>query len=435
MCLTLAVRPGLPHSVCPPSAGSVRSDVSEVVALDADRPGTQESRRVTAVGALGVFGAWLIVMPAAVLTVPLRLRSWDPQDYSQAVSVILALGWLALSVAFLVMAGISDREFQHGSRRPLIVLAIPATLVCALLLAFAPNAVVLGLMWVVLQIPVAAVIVSAQAVTGDMVAPEGRGAASAWLGMVPVAALLLGGVLARFLQSSLTAALVTPALLGALCCLPLFIESRSFTRENSLEPMSGGGGPVPWRLFLLASFLVGSATAIVNTYAVGFTELVAQIPADQVQSLASTAVAGSALAGLIAALIAGYACRSAIRASTIYATGGVVLALGCALMALVPGLVTLIVGAVLVGVGFGAVNGSEFALLLAVRRPGAALAEDLGALGSVTTVPYVLIPALGTLIFLGDPRTGHVGLWVGAAVGAVAATAVVLRIRPSLRIR
>lgn len=68
-----------------------------------------------------------------------------------------------------------------------------------------------------------------------------------------------------------------------------------------------------------------------------------------------------------------------------------------------------------------AANGVEFTVVLLSRRDRTELGSDFGLFTAVTSAPYVLVPALATLLLARDARAGVLFLFTLAGALAVVA--------------
>ena len=109
---------------------------------------------------------------------------------------------------------------------------------------------------------------------------------------------------------------------------------------------------------------------------------------------------------VIASVLAGAWSRGRPRAVRLWVVAAVLCAVALGLLVVAPNASTLVLAAVLFGTAFGMANGVELAVALLVRRDPATLGRDLGVFTAVTSAPYVLVPALATVLLDVDARSG-----------------------------
>lgn len=377
--------------------------------------------------ALAVMGGWLAVMPHAVLTVALRMREFDPSGLPALYSAALAAGWLVLIAALVAFGIAGDALARRGRRRVILLLAAsPAMAAAGLALALAPSPGLLALAWLLAQVPAAAAIATSLALGGTATPAPRRGLLSASVGAAPILALLVGGSLVRLLEGRPSWAFAIAAIVGALLLVPLAVWSPA---ERAGEPpgdrrASGAASrrlAPAWVAFAIASFLLSTATSATNGYVVLFIERVAAVPATEVASLASTTVAGAALVAVAASLASALVVRGRTSGATLWSSAALVVALAVVALLAQPGATAVLAGAAAFGIGFGMANGAELGVLLFLRHRPGRLGRDLGIFTAVTTLPYVLVPAVGSVVLESNAPVGlRLLLGTSAALAIVA---------------
>lgn len=380
--------------------------------------------------ALAVLGGWLAVMPHAVLTMALRLRELDASGVPGLYSAALAVGWLALMAGLVGFGVLGDALERRGHpRRILLSGALPAIVVTGAMLSLASSPGMLAVAWVLAQMPAAAVVATALAVGGTAAPAQRRGLLSATVGAAPILALLAGGAVARALSAHPSWTFAVVSVVGALLIVPLARHSPPLLKKQiSVDRRTDRGtrkiAPA-WVAFALASFLLSWATSATNGYVVLFIDRFAGIDADEVAATASTIVILAAVIAVLASL--GSALLVHGRRSGAGLWSGAALAVSFALVVLLNdgGMTSVVVGAAIFGAGFGLANGAELGVLLFVRHRPGRLGRDLGVFTAVTTAPYVLVPAIGSVLLEDDASAGLRQLFGASAALAVVGAAIV----------
>lgn len=364
--------------------------------------------------AMGVLGGWLAITAPGVVTIALRLWEFDPSGLPSTYALTLALGWLTLIAALVISGWIGDALQRRTSTRTLLArVGVPLIAVGGVLLAIAPSPGALAVAWVLVQIPSAMVITTALAEGGEVVSPSRRGLTSGLVGAAPIVALLLGSIGVRVLSDSLTWAFVIPAIFGALVATPLMsVESREATADAIDETpdveitKSQFAAPAIWLAFLVGSFLLSWATATTNGFIVTFVQYVVDVLSTDVADISSlAAIVASALA-VASSIGAGIFAAKRGRAIGLWIVSAVLCSLALLILVLTPTTVVVLIVAAVFGIAFGSANGLELSVVVLVREHRGRLGRDFGVLTSVTTVPFVLVPALATAVLRTDAASG-----------------------------
>ncbi len=407
------------------------------------------TRRSVAIIFAAILGGWLAVMPPAVVTIALRMREFDPSGLPTAYSLTLAGGWLAMIIALIGFGQLGDRiHSTRGSRLVIVRIALPVFVLASIGLALAPSPGLLATAWIVVQLPVAAIITTALAESGSIVPVGRRGILSGLIGASSIIALFVGSTLVNLLSTSLTSAFIVPALVGACLIAPLAVfplpaafplptatrhlaDSSSATSTSSPERAGPPLMPLrPWVLFLAATLLLSWATSTTNGFIVLLVERIALIPAGSVASTATLLVVAATAFAIASSLAIGPLARSLASAATAWSIAAVTCCLALVGLLLWNTPTGLLVAAIVFGASFGIANGVEVSVILHLRHDSPALGRDMGVFMAASTVPYVLVPALASIILAGGLTSGlRIMFALAAALALVGAalTAVILR--------
>ena len=388
---------------------------------------------------LAVLGGWLVVMPASVLTIALRMREFDATGLPSFYSLTLALGWLTLIVSLLAFGAIGDRSRRRsGSRTAVVRIGALGIAVSGVLVALAPSPAALLAAWVLVQLPVAAVLSNALAQCGEVVPLNRQGIASGAIGAASIIALFAGSVLVNITASTLTVAFLIPALLGAALVVPLAFGNPDKTGDDSKPvpdaPASPGSYKLlvsAWVLFTVASLLLSWATSTTNGFIVLLVERIALVGAGSVASISASLISIATLCAIIGSLVIGPLARTRRSASLTWVVAAV--ACGAALAILMTWNTTagLFLAAIVFGTAFGLANGVELSIVLSLRRGSPSLGRDMGLFTSATTLPYVLVPALAAIVLADSVAVGlRLLFWLACLMAfAAAALTFVMRMR------
>ena len=248
--------------------------------------------------AMGVMGAWMLVMPASAVTLALSVShaGGSTRDYS----VGLSLGWLTLTVMSISFAALSDRIRARQPRRigALILVALTACLAVSLVLDAGTSPSVIVVAWIILQIPASAILGAAMSQAAAVADPRRRGIVSGLVGSAALLALMVGAPLA--LAAGPRLSFTAAAIGGSVLLVPLLrLVSRQMPTPVLTAPTSAvrshPRSRAPWLVLLGIGFFLSVATAITNSYVVAITSSVLSIGGSQVsaESLATLAIDGT----------------------------------------------------------------------------------------------------------------------------------------------
>jgi MFS family permease len=382
---------------------------------------------ITVRAGAGVLGGWLAIMPAAVVTLTLRVDALggNASDYA----TMLAAGWLVMVVALIGAGRLSDALLRRTGQRALLVrIAVPLIALSGVCLAVAPTPAWLAAAWILAQIPSAMVITTSLAVTGDALPPDRRGLASGIIGAAPIIALFIGSFLVSLLTGALPFAFILPAFLGALLATPMMVGDIESTADVATTQTSA---PAPsriplfaWGAFLAASFLLSWATSTTNGFIVRFVQEVSNVASGEAVDQATNAVIVASLLAIVASVVAGLLSRGRMRALVLWAIAATACGIALTILLAMPTAFGIVIAAALFGIGFGVANGVELAVVLVLRTVPAHLGRDLGTFTAVTTAPFVLVPVLATAVIRTDVAGGLIAMFSLAIVVAFAASVV-----------
>lgn len=372
--------------------------------------------------AMGVMGAWMLVMPASTVTLALSVShaGGSTRDYS----VGLSLGWLTLTVMSISFAALSDRIRARQPRRigALILVALTACLAVSLVLDAGTSPGVIVVAWIILQIPASAILGAAMSQAAAVADPRRRGIVSGLVGSAALLALMVGAPLA--LAAGPRLSFTAAAIGGSVLLVPLL---RLVSRQVPTPVLTAPTGAVrahprpgaPWLVLLGIGFFVSVATAITNSYVVAITSSVLSMGGREVsaESLATLAIVIASLLAVVASIASGAFLPTARRTSTAWVAALILLVASLVLIVAIPSVTTLLIGVAGFGLAFGVINSGELTLALNARPEIEHGGRTVAMFTAATTVPYILVPAMVALL---PAAEGHpLTMLSGAAVAGV----------------
>ncbi len=311
-----------------------------------------------------------------------------------------------------------------------------------LLVATAPNILVVLVGWCICQVFFNATLAAQTAVLPDQVPTGQRGLVSGILGLSVPAASVVGTYLVQAFSHSTLLMFVAPCVVGSAAVL-LFtwrLPDRRLAREDrppwSLRALAGTFYVSPrsnpdFAWAFLSRFMLVMAYAFLVTYQayyllsqVGSTE--AEVPR---QVYLGTVVQSVAL--VVVAPIAGRISDRVGRRKVFVVGAAVIYAVGLSVIAASSSVDGYLLGMAIGGIGFGMYMAVDLALVVDVLADPLSAAKDLGVLNIAGALPFALAPALAPgLLALGQGSYA-----VLYAVAAACALGGALAIVPIRRVR
>lgn len=377
---------------------------------------------------LGVASGWLFITPSSVLT--LALRTNEIGTPTQQYSLILTAGWGVVIAGTIAFGRLSDRLQGRATLLRLALVLFAATAVALnFALAQTYSTSVLAGLWVVLQIPVAAIVAIAMKVASQSQQDGALSRTSGYVGAMPPLTVLAGSVIVQSLDTTVRGFQV-PAIIALVLLLPLLLgnfDAQSAGSSSSAEQLDHDNAP--WRRFLTAEFLTSCTTAAVTSYLVPYAAYVVRTKETDLASSTSAALAVASVLSAFGSLLLGRKLRSIHRNLTGYIVGAALMTVGVAGILVVPSTLSLFIGGALIGFGFGYVNSTEFALTVQLNPDDGRAGERLGVMTSVTTIPYVAVPAISSVLLTSGQRPGLILIFAFAGLSSLAAILIMVSLR------
>jgi MFS family permease len=385
-------------------------------------------------GTLGIFLLWGAI-PTVLL--PLQVEQLDPANKVANLAVVTTIGALAAMIAQPVAGTISDRaRTRFGSRAPFIVGGALIGGAALIALGLASSILLVAVCWTLVQVAFNVVQGPFSAMLPDRVPEAVRGTFAAVIGAMTMVGSLGGVILASLLAGSIPGAYLVLA--GtAITLLTLFaVFTRSGDNRGEPRPafrlrdfaLTFWVNPIAhpdffWaftgRLLLYTGYflVVAYQLYLLQDYIGLGDEAVALLPL----------VSAAALPTLIVAVaVSGPWSDRVGRRKPFVAAASLIVGLAQLVPWVWPTFEGMIVFALLAGLGFGAFQAVDTALVSQVLPDSHAHAKDLGVVNIAATLPQTLAPALAGAVVL---AFGYAGLFPAAITLSVLGALAVLPIR------
>jgi MFS family permease len=398
-----------------PLAGPVAAEEVEALAaasavgLDADKPKV----RAGFIWLLfaGVFGVYLAFVTPLAISLSIRVNALAP-GHPEYLGYILGIGSLAALLVGPLGGQLSDRTRSRlGRRRPWLIGGMIGGTLALVVLAVAPNLIVLALGWVLAQMTFSQVINNFVTIQADRLPLSQRGKVAGITGLATMVAPVFGSAIAGSLASSSFALFLVPGAI-ALVLVGLFVlrfkeaDSRGLTFDTRLtfksvvakyvfNPMQNRDFGWNW----LGRFLFFFGLTLATTFTAFFYAERLGLPVEKVGGVIAIAGLIGVLGTILGAIGGGFLSDRFKRRKPFILVAAVVFLAGTVLQAVAPDLTLLVVGSVLGNLAIGIFSAVDQALMIDVLPEKD---TDAGRYVSITqfavTIPQALAPVAASLI-------------------------------------
>lgn len=425
-----------------PQVPAVAADLTEHAAPAADLP--KVSARYIWFMTLAQFGVFMAFITPLAISLTIRVNALAP-GHPEYLGFITGAGALFVMLTSPFMGIWSDRtRTRIGRRRPFMIGGMLVGVASLVVMATAPNVLLLGFGWILAQWGWGTTLSNLQISTADRLPESQRGKVAGLTSFATQIAPVFGVVLAQFFTGDALLLFLVPGAVGVLFVL-LFVllvheaDARSLPKERItvaqllakylFNPRKHPDFSWNW----VGRFLFYSGITLNSTYTAYFFADRLGITVEAVAGVIASLSLGGILAVTLGALGGGFMSDRFKRRRIFVLLGGLIMAVGMIVQALSGDLTMLIVGSLTTSVGLGLFAAVDQALLLDVlpeRETDAG--RFMGITGFATSIPQSVAPLLASGILLigvtGSDRN-YTLLFIIGGCFTLAAGAVVLRIR------
>jgi len=391
--------------------------------------------------ALSYTGGSLLFLAPLLVSLALKVNDLVGIDAApRHLAMITGVGSLLAIVANPLFGRLSDRTTARvGMRRPWMLVGLAVGAVGTLVVAAAPNTLVVLAGWCTCQVFFNAVLAAQTAVLPDQVPSRQRGLVSGVLGLSVPTASVVGTYLVQAFDHSTLLMFVVPCAVGGAAVL-LFAwrlpDRRLLAGDKppwSLRELAGTFYVSPrlnpdFAWAFLSRFMLVMAYAFLITFQAFF--LLSQVGSSEEavprQVYLGTAVQSAALVAV--APVAGRLSDRTGRRKVFVVVAAVVYAVALFVTASSSSFDGYLLGMGIGGVGFGMYMAVDLALVVDVLGDPRDAAKDLGVLNIAGALPFALAPALAPAVLsMGQGSYGV--LYTVAGVCALLGAAAIVPVR------
>ncbi|WP_430645006.1 MFS transporter [Agromyces sp. GXS1127] len=393
---------------------------------------------------LAQFGVFMAFITPLAISLSIRVNELAP-GREEVLGFITGAGALFVMLTAPFMGVWSDRtRTRLGRRRPFMIGGMVVGVVSLVVMALAPNVLVLGLGWVLAQWGWGTVLGNLQNSTADRLPEEQRGKVAGLTGFATQVAPVFGVILTFGVTGNALLLFLIPGFIGVvLVTLFVTLVPEADSRALPKDPMTIGGllrkyvyNPKQYPDFSwnwLGRFLFYFGLTLNTTFTAFFFASRLGVEVTEVAGIIATLGGVGVLAVTAGALGGGFLSDRFRRRKVFVLGGGSLMAVGMLLVAFATDLPLLITGSLVVSAGIGMFSAVDQALLLDVLPEKATDAgRFMGITGFATSIPQSAAPLIASAVLLVGVTGGEKNytlLYVIAAALTLLGGLVILRIR------
>lgn len=402
------------------------------------------SRRYVWFMVLAQFGVFMAFITPLAISLTLRVNALEP-GHPEYLGFITGAGALFVMLSSPFMGIWSDRtRTRVGRRRPFMVGGMLLGVASLVVMALAPNVLILGFGWILAQWGWGTTLSNLQISTADRLPQSQRGKVAGLTSFATQIAPVFGVILAQFFVGDPLLLFLIPGAVGVVFVL-LFVllvhedDSRTLSKDPITvtqllkkylyNPASHPDFSWNW----LGRFLFYFGLTLNTTFSAFFFADRLGVTVEAVAGIVASLSLGGVVAVTLGAIGGGFLSDKLRRRRLFVFIGGIVMALGMLLQAVAPDMALLITGSLVTSLGLGLFAAVDQALLLDVlpeRETDAG--RFMGITGFATSIPQSVAPLAASAILLVGVSGGarnYPLLFVVAAALVLIGGAVIMRIR------
>jgi MFS family permease len=406
--------------------------VTEPESSEMDRVG----RGFISLYTLAYISTCLLFLAPVLVSLALKVNSLVGIDRApDSLALVTGIGALVSLFGNPFFGKMSDRTSSHlGMRRPWMVIGLVGGSLGILVVAVAPNILVVLVGWCIAQLFFNALLAALVAVLPDQVPAAQRGLVSGVLGVCLPIASVTGTFVVQLFTGNQLAMFLAPCAIGGFFIL-LFALSlkdrrlakadkpdwslREFLSTFYVDPRKSPD--FAWAF--VSRFLFVMAYAFLTTYQAYYLLKKIGTAEDDVPHQIFLGTVAQSVVLVVASLVAGRLSDWAARRKIFVLGASIIYGLAMFAIAIASNFNGFLVGMAIGGLGFGIYMAVDLALVADVLPDKRNVAKDLGVFNIAGALPFAVAPAIApTILVLGRGNYGVLYAVAGvcAIIGAVA---------------
>jgi MFS family permease len=384
------------------SAATVESDLPEVMRT----PTKRKSMGWNLLLALGNMVIFMCLIPATQILIPNQLALLDAAHKTTLLSLAVLLGAIPALVGNLLGGALSDRTTSRfGRRRPWVLSSALVITVGMVVLALAPNYLVIVVGYSVLVFAVSFSQSALVALVPDQVPVEQRAFSGAFFGFsLPLGVVIgIAAISNLFHGTPTTYYVLTAVMLVATIFFVIFMSDPPLPKE-SVKALDFGkflaSFVVPFKrkdfsLVFLGRIFVTFGYYVVNIFLIFYMQdKVGITDQTQVTALAGIFQLLLTICVVISTIVSGRWSDRIQKRKPFVIGSGILMAASLVILGLVPQLPVVMAAGAIMGLGFGAFLANDLALQTQVLPSRRDSGKDLGIFTVGSLLPQVLVPVV-----------------------------------------
>ncbi|WP_158850225.1 MFS transporter [Saccharothrix deserti] len=393
--------------------------------------------RVVTTMALAQLGLFFALLTPVMASLTIKVQSLVGEDgVVAALGTVTSIGAIAAFVANPIFGRLSDRTTgRFGRRRPWLVIGAVGLTACLLVIAVAPNVLVITLAWFAAQLLANAALAALTATIADQVPPLQRGKVSGLIGVMQQVGILGSAYAAQFLGSDMLLLFMVPGLVGLALTLlfavvlpdkqlpqrPPSEGFRTILKTFVVSPRKHPDFAFAW----VSRFMIILASFMFTTYRLLYMQHELALSIADATAVMATGVLLYTIMTALTGQAAGWLSDRLQRRKVFVAAATLVFGIGMVLLVQADTVDGFYLAEVVLGIGMGVYMGVDLALVIDVLPDPDDSAKDLGVLNIANAGPQTLAPALGALLIgIGGGHNYDLLLGSAAAICVVGALAI-----------
>ena len=417
-----------------------------LLSAEVEAPETQVGRRYIWLMVLAQFGVFVAFITPLAISLAIKLSQLAP-GRDEYLGYITGAGALAVMLAGPFLGIASDRTRSRiGRRRPFMIGGMALGVISLIVMATAPNVIVLGAGWVLAQLGWGQVLSNLQISTADRLPESQRGRVAGLTGFATQIAPVIGVGIAGILAADNLLLFLVPGAVGVVLVslfvlfvheddsrgmeFPEDLSIRTFLSKLIFDPRQYPDYAWNW----LGRFFFYFGLTLNTTFTAFFFASRLGVSVTEVAGTIAILSLGGIFAVTLGALGGGFLSDRLRRRRVFVLSSGLIFGAGAVVMAFAGDLPMLVVGSLLGSMGIGMFSAIDQALLLDVLpERGTDAGRFMSIIGFATSIPQAVAPLVAPMFLaLGVSAAGeknYLLLYLIAAACTVCGGLVVLRIR------
>ncbi len=404
--------------------------------------GSPQPRGFMTLFVLSWFGIALLAGSINGAAIPKALAFLDDGTKAVNLSIVSAVGGVAVMVITPLFGRLSDRTMSRfGKRRPWILGGAVLGSVGIAVLAVSTSLWGFVLGWVVGQIGYGATNAAIHALLADQIPTRTRARVSAAVSAASALATILGAAIVASLPNDQQWTwFAVPGVIAFVLCSLVFFRLHDIVRTERPAPWRWADvlstywlDPTKYRDFFWAwacRLLVTMSIVSVTTYLLFFIIDRLNVPKEQASGVLATVLVFFTGASIGTTILFGWLSDRTGRRKPIVWTSALLSAIGLIVAVLAPDLRTFIVALVIVGAAQGAFVSVDVALMTEVLPTFGDAGKDMGIVSLSYQLPQLLVPiAAVPLLAIGGAGDNYTALFTAAIAFGIAGALAVLPIK------